>query len=144
MKAKNLLRRLIRWAADTPHPAEQYYSPDLSPAEERALLRRNYLLLMAGQAALGLIGPDILGIAVEPRLDEVVFHVAASSDSDALHEDLQDIADDLDGLLAGGPEQLTRISVQIHIGPADTSWPGRPHALLYLAKPETEPPIHKS
>jgi hypothetical protein len=137
--AKNLLRRIIRWAAEMPHPAEQYYSPKLSLSEERALLRRNYLLLMTGQAALGLIGPEIRGIAVEARSDEVVLHIAVTSDTEALREDVKDITDDLDAYLAGGPERLTPISTQIHVGQADTTWPGRAHDLLYLAK--TEPPI---
>ncbi|MFC5188126.1 hypothetical protein [Actinomadura harenae] len=138
------LLRVLRWATKTTHPAEFHYSPDLNPAEQRALLRRNYLLLMTGQAALGLIGPDILAIAVEPRPDEVVLHIAASTDNDALQEDLKDIVGDLDAFLASGPERLTPISTQIHVGSADTSWSGRSHALLYLAKPEPEPPIHNS
>ncbi|MFJ4851646.1 hypothetical protein [Streptomyces sp. NPDC088733] len=58
------------------HPAQQYYNPDLTDEEEGALLRRNYLLLMTAQAALGLIGPDLLGLAVEPRQGEVVIHAA--------------------------------------------------------------------
>lgn len=142
--AKNLLRRVIRWAAEMPHPAEQYYSPHLSLGEERALLRLHYLLLQTGQAALGLIGPDVLGIAVEPRFDEVILHVAATAHTETLDEDVNDIVDDLIAFLAGGPERLTRISTQIHSGAADLSWPGRSHPLLYLAKPEPEPPIHKS
>jgi hypothetical protein len=43
--SENLLRRVVRWVAEQPHPAEQYYSPDLSLSQERALLRRNHLLL---------------------------------------------------------------------------------------------------
>lgn len=144
MIAKDFLRRLGRWAAGMPHPAAQYYSAYLTPAEERTLLRRNYLLLQAGQAALGLIGPDILAIAVEPRHDEVILHIAIASHTKAVQEDVADITGDLDAFLAGGPEQRTRISAEIHTGPADEGWPGRGHALLYLAKPKAEPPIHNS
>ena len=142
--AKYLLRRIIRWAAEMPHPAEQYYSPHLSLAEERALLRLHYLLLQTGQAALGLIGPDILGIAIEPRFDEAILHVSATAHTETLDEDVNDILDDLIALLASGPERLTRISTQIHVGAADLSWPGRSYPLLYLAKPETEPPIYNA
>ncbi|MFB8062509.1 hypothetical protein ACFC6U_40900 [Kitasatospora purpeofusca] len=57
------------------NPGRQYYRPNLTAAEERALLRRNYLVLMTGQATLGLIAEDI-GIAVEGRPDIVVLHFA--------------------------------------------------------------------
>ncbi|MEY9932556.1 hypothetical protein ABH926_007207 [Catenulispora sp. GP43] len=140
--AKNLLRRIIRWAAEMPHPAEQYYSPKLSLSEERALLRRNYLLLMTGHAALGLIGPEIRGIAIETRPDDIILHIAATADTETLREDINVITDDLDAYLVSGPEHLTPISTQIHVGQADTSWSGRAHDLLYLAK--TEPPNHNS
>ena len=55
------------------HPARQYFNPHLTAAEERTLLRRNYLLLTAGQAAPGLIGSGIFGIAVEPHLTPSAF-----------------------------------------------------------------------
>lgn len=142
--SKNLLRRMVRWAAEQPHPARQYYNPDLSLSEECALLRRNYLLLQTGQAALGLIGPDVLGIAVEPRHDEVILHIAAASRTEALDEDLADMTGDLDAYLSDGPEHLTRISVQVHVGTADDTWPGRAHALLFLVKPTPDQPIHRS
>ncbi|MFB8201245.1 SigE family RNA polymerase sigma factor [Kitasatospora purpeofusca] len=57
------------------NPGRQYYRPNLTAAEERALLRRNYLVLMTGQVTLGLIAEDI-GIAVEGRPDTVVLHFA--------------------------------------------------------------------
>ena len=97
---------------------------------------------MTGQAAVGLIGPEIRGIAIETSPDEVVLHIAATSDTEALREDSKDITDDLDAYLASGPEHLTSISTHIHVGQADNSWPGRAHDLLYLAK--TEPLNHNS
>ncbi|WP_370353409.1 hypothetical protein [Catenulispora sp. EB89] len=121
------------------HPAQQYYNPHLTAAEERTLLRRNYLLLMTGQAALGLIGPDILGIAVEPRPDAVGLHFAVADRTPEVEEDTQHITDDLEVFLGGGPDQRSRILTQIHVGRPDTAWPGRAHALLYIAKlPEAE------
>ncbi|KOV13324.1 hypothetical protein ADK60_29975 [Streptomyces sp. XY431] len=61
------------------NPGRQYYRPNLTAAEERALLRRNYLVLMTGQATLGLIAEDMLGIAVEGRPDTVVLHFAVTA-----------------------------------------------------------------
>ena len=115
-------------------PAAQYNNADLTAEQERTLLRRNYLLLMTGQAALGRIGPDILGIAVEPRPGAVVIHIAARQKSAEVAEDLADLTGDLGAFLAGGPEQHSTITTDLHIGQADSAWPGRQHALLYLAK----------
>ncbi|MGW3828897.1 hypothetical protein ACWEAF_43535 [Streptomyces sp. NPDC005071] len=117
------------------HPAQKYYNPDLSDGEERALLRRNYLLLMTGQAALGLIGSDLLGLAVEPRQGEVVIHAAIRRETPEVLEELDDIAGDLDAFLQGGPEAESAITQRVHIGlPNATTWPGFTHALLYIAK----------
>jgi hypothetical protein len=120
------------------HPAEQYYNPNLTAAEERALLRRNYLVLMTGQAALGLIGADMLGIAVEARSDAVVLHFAVTTRTAEIEEDIEDIAFELQAFLAGGPEQHSRIISRVHVGRPDATWPGRSHALLYLTKAQGE------
>lgn len=61
-----------------------------------------------------------------------------------MDEDLADITADLDAYLSHGPEHLTSISVQIHVGMADATWPGKAHALLYLAKLSPDRPIHRS
>ncbi|GLY83762.1 hypothetical protein Airi02_016910 [Actinoallomurus iriomotensis] len=117
------------------HPAQQYYNPDLTEEEERALLRRNYLLLQAGQAALGLISADMLALAVEPRPDAVVIHVAVSRETPELAEDIDDIVSDLKAFLSGGPDQNSTITARVHLGPPDATWPGSTQALLYVAKP---------
>jgi len=133
--AKKLLRRLVRSVARAPHPVEQYIAPGLTLVQERALIRRNYLLLQTGQAALGLIGPDMLGIAVEPRIDDViVLHFAVAARTAEVEEDIEDIVGDLDALLGGGPDERSMISSEVHVGKPDHSWPGRSHALLYKAK----------
>ncbi|MFJ1709404.1 hypothetical protein [Kitasatospora sp. NPDC088346] len=120
------------------HPAQQYYNPDLTAAEERALLRRNYLVLMTGQAMLGLIGAGMLGIAVEGRRDAVVLHFAITTRTAEIEEDIDDIAFELRAFLVGGPEQHSPITSRVHVGRPDATWPGRSHALLYLAKPQGE------
>jgi hypothetical protein len=117
------------------HPAQQYYDPDLTEDEERVLLRRNYLLLQTGQAALGLISADMLTLAVEPRPDALVIHVAVSRETPELTEDLDDIVADLEAFLAGGPDQNSAITTRVHLGPPDATWPGSTQALLYVAKP---------
>ena len=103
------------------HPAPQYYNPDLTEDQERTLLRRNYPLLMTGQAALGLISEDINGLAVEPRPDAVVIHAAVKRETPQLVEDLDDIASELGVFLAGGPEEHSLITTQLHTGSADSS-----------------------
>lgn len=139
MTAHARLRRIARYLVGDDHPADLYFNPRLTAAEERTLLRRNYLLLQTGQAALGLIGPDILGIAVEPRPDDVILHFAVAEHTEQVAQDIQDIADDLVMLLNPGPEMLSTIDTQIHVGRPATNWPGRTHALLYIAKrPNTE------
>ncbi len=114
---------------------DRYLAPELTSDQRYELARRNYLLLQLGQAALGSIGPDILGLAVEPRCDAIVIHAALARQTPDVADDLQDIRDDLDAFLNGGPEANLLISTQIHVGPPDADWPGRTHALLYLAKP---------
>ncbi|MEV4613057.1 hypothetical protein AB0K43_10695 [Kitasatospora sp. NPDC049258] len=104
----------------------------------RALMRRNYLLLQTGEAALGLIGPDLLGIAVEPGPDTIVLHFAVTAGTAEVQECLDDITFELQALLVGGPEQSSEIITTIHLGAPDAAWPGHSHALLHLAKPGSE------
>ncbi len=120
------------------NPGRQYYHPNLTAAEERALLRRNYLVLMTGQAALGLIAEDMLGIAVEGRPDTVVLHFAVTTRTAEIDEDIDDIAFELRTFFADGPEQHSPITSRVHVGQPDATWPGRSHALTYLAKPQGE------
>lgn len=114
------------------HPAQQYYNPELTEDEVRALLRRNHLLLQTSQAALGLISADILALAVEPRPDAVVIHTAVSRNTPELAEDLDDIAFELEAFLAGGPEQSSTVTTRIHLGP-----PRR-----HMARRHPRTPIH--
>jgi hypothetical protein len=67
-----------------------------------------------------------------------VIHAAAIRDTSALAEDLTDIVSELEAYLAGGPEQHSLITTQIHVGRPDATWPGYAHALLYIAKPADE------
>ncbi|MTE21435.1 hypothetical protein F0L17_20425 [Streptomyces sp. TRM43335] len=118
-----------------PHPADRYYAPNLTPDEVRAQLRRDHLLLRACQASLGLVGRDVLGLAVEPRPGEVVLHAAVVRETPDAVRDLHDIASELKLLLVGGPDDRSDITTQVHVGlPCPASWPGHDHALVYLAK----------
>ncbi|MFB6783406.1 hypothetical protein ACFCX0_40315 [Streptomyces sp. NPDC056352] len=119
------------------HPARQHY-PQLTAAEERDLLRRNYLLLQTGQASLGLIGPDVLGIAVEPRQDEIVLHFAIAAHTAEVEEDLDDIVFELRAFLGGGPEQHLTITTELHVGHPHATWFSPRYAVLYLAKTKAE------
>lgn len=102
----------------------------------RALLRRNYLLLQTSQAARGLIGRQIVGVAVEAGAGEVVLHVAVREQTSEVDEDVEEIAAELDACLQGGPEQSSAIVTRVYVGEPDQSWPGRNHAVLYAAKRE--------
>ncbi|MFF3215511.1 hypothetical protein ACFYYB_33370 [Streptomyces sp. NPDC002886] len=90
----------------------------------------------ASQAALGLIGPILPGIAVEPRPNAIVLHFAITARTAEVEEDIDDIVFELKAFLGGGPEQHSEITTEVHVGGTVATWPGRQHALLYLAKPE--------
>ncbi|MEC3958886.1 hypothetical protein VMT65_38035 [Nocardia sp. CDC153] len=120
------------------HPGSQYYNPDLTPNEIDTLLRTNYLLVQASQAALGLISSEIVGMAVEPRPGAIVIHVAATRETPALAEDLDDIVSDLHALLSGGPEQNSVITTQVHLGWPDATWHSGSYAPFYIAKPDND------
>lgn len=77
----------------------------------------------------------MLALAVEPRPDALVIHVAVSRETPELTEDLDDIVADLEAFLAGGPDQNSAITTRVHLGPPDATWPGSTQALLYVAKP---------
>lgn len=77
---------------------------------------------MLGQAALGLIGSEVVGMAIEPRLGEVVIHVVVTRETPALAEDLEDIAFELAVFLADGPERDTLISTRVQLGGVDGMW----------------------
>jgi len=115
------------------HPAEQYFNSRLGTDDQEALLRRSYMLLMTGQAALGLIGPDVLGIALELRAQAVVLHVAALQDTAELAEDVAQIVFELEAYLSGGPEGDSVISTVLSVGAPDSKWSAR-YAPLYIAK----------
>ncbi|WP_345190851.1 hypothetical protein [Streptomyces lavendulae] len=120
------------------HPARQYYNPQITATEERDLLRRNYLLIQTLQASLGLIGPDVLAIAVEPRPEEIVLHFAVAALTAEVEEDLEDIVFELTVFLAGGPEQRSNITTELHVGDPHAKWFSSRYAVLYRAKIKTE------
>ncbi|MCX5409911.1 hypothetical protein OHA37_39490 [Streptomyces sp. NBC_00335] len=120
------------------HPARRYYNPEITATEERDLLRRNYLLIQTLQASLGLIGPDVLAIAVEPRPEEVVLHFAVAELTAEVEEDVEDIVFELTVFLAGGPEQRSKITTELHVGDPHATWHSRRYAMLYRTKIKTE------
>lgn len=121
------------------HPFSNYMNPDLGAEELAALVRRNFLVLQAVQAALGLVGPGILGLAVEPLPDEIVIHAAIEKNTPELSEDLNDIIDDLEALLAGGPDSDSRIRLQLHHGHPGQAWHNDSWASFYISKPPSIP-----
>jgi hypothetical protein len=71
----------------------------MMPDADRAELDwTNYVVVQAVQASLGLIRPDVLGIAVEARADGVTFQVALFRGSTQADEDVEDIVFEFDAL----------------------------------------------
>ena len=109
-----------------------YVNPDLSDAEREWLELENWVALMTVQSMLGLIGPSVLGVAVEieaPRT--VTVHLAATDDLPTVADDADQIVFDLEVFLTS---EFDVRAPAIYEGRPDGSWPGGRHRLLYRAK----------
>lgn len=53
-----------------------------------------------------------------------------------MEEDLEDIVFNLEVFLAGGPEQHSKMTTELHMGHPQAAWFTRPYAVLFLAKTE--------
>lgn len=101
-----------------------YMNPDFTADQRRHLRRINYLVLMTGQAALGLIGPGWRALAVGVSDQEIVVYAAVEVATDEIDDDLDDLVRDLDAFLSGGPEANKPIRLVVNIGTLSSSWPG--------------------
>lgn len=96
-----------------------------------ALEWENHVVLMVGQALLGLVSPEMRGVAVEFDGESVTVHFAVTQLDDELREDIDEVVADVEGLL--WPETPDVRSRTFH-GSSGPGWEGRSHRLVYLAK----------
>ncbi len=70
-------------------------------ADQAALDWSNYVVGEAVQASLGLIGPEVLGIAVEVQKSGMTFHVTLVKQTTQADEDIEDMVFEFDARTAG-------------------------------------------
>jgi hypothetical protein len=93
----------------------------------------NRVVLQLVEALLGLITPEMRGVAIEFDGDDLVVHVAVSETFDGLVADVEEVVAELEGgLWPSSPE----VSSRVYVGSAANNggWAGRQHRLVYLAK----------
>jgi hypothetical protein len=88
-------------------------------------------VLTTVQALLGMVPPELKGVALQFSGDDITIHLAVAVVYDSLEEDIDDIVSDMEGLLL--PESPT-ITTTVHVGSARTGWDGRKYRLVFLAK----------
>lgn len=76
-----------------------------------SLLWQNYIHAQVAQASLGLIGPELLVLAVKFDEGSVSLHIVVSNRSEEVIEDIDDIRSELDVLLGGHIEIASNVSV---------------------------------
>lgn len=104
------------------------WGPDYGPR----LMWENFALLMALQASIGCIGPDVRGIAVEARPDRIVIHACLRRRSERALEDLADLTSDLETDLTGTTDPPVEVQLVTEVGDTDQSWSGYQYRRLYL------------
>jgi hypothetical protein len=91
----------------------------------------NDVVLATVQAMLGLVSPDVHGVAVEIDGDSVTLHLAVARADGEIREDINDMVGDLEGLL--WPERV-EVTPRVHVGSTNGAWEGRQHRVIFLAK----------
>ncbi len=77
-------------------------------SDRRARPTTEELSAASNRSALGLIGPDLLEIAVEPRPDTVILRFAIAARTTEVQEDLDDSIIELEVFLGGDPNNTRR------------------------------------
>jgi len=102
-------------------------------ADQAALDWSNYVVGQAVQASLGLIGPDVLGIAVEIQKSGVTFHVALFRHTTQADEDIEDMVFEFDALTAGVVEGGIPWRVTVTVDGLRPQWDGNELRPIFLA-----------
>jgi hypothetical protein len=100
---------------------------DLAPA----LQWENGVVLTLGQALLGFVSAQLLGVAVECEGRKIIVHFAFSEMDGDVQDDVEDIIGEVEGQL--WPEEVT-VESCVYVGDTREGWPGRGHRLVFLAK----------
>ncbi len=109
-------------------------NPELSPQERAQLDRENVAVLMVGQALLGMISPNILGVAVDASDPlYLTIHFAIRELDDELQQDIDDISGDVYGWYG---QDIDEVFVKIAVGPLSDVWEGNGHRQVFRMKPE--------
>lgn len=104
------------------------YGPEFGPRVEW----QNQVLLEALQASQGLIGPSVLGLAIEAGYDLVVLHACVSFEHAEDLEDLKELAADLSDALESYTSPAPAVELRVQVGETDQSWSGYQQRRLYL------------
>lgn len=115
---------------DSSEDPQSILHPD---AEQRKLARENSIVLMALQASLGLVGPDVRGMAVEAGEDRVTFHVALTQRSARSDEDLDDLLFEFEALTWGMVRGGFALDTVVTVGDTGPAWSGHPWRRIFLA-----------
>jgi hypothetical protein len=116
--------------ADRSEYPQFIFNPD---ADVRKLAWENHVVLVAVQASLGNVGPDVRGIAVEAGADRVTFHVALGQRSPRSDEDIDDMLVEFDAGTAGCVQGDFTLGTVVTVGDAGPGWSGYPWRRIFLA-----------
>lgn len=112
--------------------AEQYPVVRIGQGVGPRLDWENDATLFILQASQGLIGPEVLGVSVEAKPEEIVVHVCLREENEAVTEDLDDLMSEFDALQVGTVEPEVRVSIVKYLGNTDRRWPGYLHRRIFL------------
>jgi hypothetical protein len=84
------------------------------------------------QASQGLIGPEVLGLSVEAKTDEIIVHVCLREKNEAVVDDLDDLVAEFDAVQAGVVQPSVRVTIAKYLGDTDPRWPGYFHRRIFL------------
>ncbi|MEU5788307.1 hypothetical protein ABZ754_11325 [Micromonospora purpureochromogenes] len=104
-------------------------NPDAGPR----LIWENHVVLGAVQASLGLIGPNVRGIAVEAQKDRVTFHVALTQRSPQAEDDIEDMIFDFEALSWGEVPGGLTVDTVITVGDTGPEWTGYQWRRIFIA-----------
>ena len=96
-----------------------------------ALEWENHVVQMVGQALLGLVSPEMRGVAVEIDGETVTVHFASTQLDGERQEDIDEVVAEVEGYLWPDTQDVRS---RTFCGSSGPGWAGRQHRLVYLAK----------
>ena len=111
----------------------QYPAAGLGPGADPRFVWESAATLLVLQASVSYIGPEVLGISVEAKIDEIIVHICLREKNQAVVEDLQDLPAEFDAAQSAVVEPPVRMTIVEYLGDTDPRWPGYPHQRIFLA-----------